>query len=108
MSKLKQIFAVAAYNFRGWRRNPRIFITFALAFILCFLLSEKAVDFAKANKTTMQVVEAFIWTFDDSNSVLLTSLLMIFLFSDMPFISSGTPYYLMRIDRKTWLTGQAL
>jgi hypothetical protein len=108
MSKLRQVCSVAIYNFRGWRRNPRVFITFALAFILCFLLSEKAVDFAKDNKTTMQAVEAFIWTFDDSNSILLTSLLMIFLFSDMPFISSGTPFYLMRIDRKTWLTGQTL
>ena len=26
---------------------------------------------------------------------------------DMPFISSATPFYLMRIDRKTWLMGQA-
>jgi len=108
MSKFRQVNSVAAYNFRQWRRNPRAFITFALAFILCFLLSDKAVNFAQDNKTTMQLVEAFIWTFDDSTSILLTSILMIFLFSDMPFISSGTPFYLMRINRKTWLTGQAL
>ena len=108
MSKFRQVCSVASYNFRGWRRNPRVIITFALAFILCFLLSDKAVNFAKDNKTTMQIVEAFIWTFDDSNSILLTSLLTIFLFSDMPFISSGTPFYLMRINRKTWLNGQVL
>ena len=99
MSKFRQVCSVASYNFRGWRRNPRVIITFALAFILCFLLSDKAVNFAQDNKTTMQLVEAFIWTFDDSTSILLTSILMIFLFSDMPFISSGTPFYLMRINR---------
>ena len=55
----------------------------------------------------MQLVEAFVWTFGDSNSILLSSLLLLLLFADMPFISSATPFYLMRIDRKTWLTGQA-
>lgn len=108
MSKIRQSFSVAAYNFRQWHKNPRIFITFALAFILCFLLSDKAVRFAKEYETTMQIVEAFVWTFGDSNSILLATLLLLLLFADMPFINSGTPFYLMRINRKTWLTGQAI
>ena len=88
--KPKQILAVTKYNFRRWHKNPRIVITFCLAFVLCFLLSDKAVKFAKEYETTMQLVEAFVWTF-----------------ADMPFISPATPFYLMRIDRKTWLMGQA-
>ncbi len=108
MFRIRQMFSVAAYNFRSWRRNPRIVITFALAFILCFLLSDKVVRFAKEYKTTMQIVEAFVWTFEDGNSVLLSSLLLILLFADMPFITTGTPLYLLRIDRKTWLAGQIL
>ena len=103
--KPKQIFAVTRYNFRRWHKNPRIVITFCLAFVLCFLLSDKAVKFAKEYDTTMQLVEAFVWTFGDSNSILLSSLLLLLLFADMPFISSATPFYLMRIDRKTWLIG---
>lgn len=106
--KPKQILAVTSYNFRQWHRNPRIVITFCLAFVLCFLLSDKAVKFAREYDTTMQLVEAFVWTFGDSNSILLSSLLLLLLFADMPFISSGTPFYLMRIDRRTWLMGQAL
>ena len=107
MKQLRQIGSVTAYNFRQWRRNPRIIITFALAFILCFLLSDKAVKFAKEYETTMQIVEAFVWTFGDSNSIMLASLLLILLFSDMPFLSAGTPYYLLRINRRTWVAGQA-
>ncbi len=106
MYKLRQALSVAGYNFRQWHKNPRVFITFALAFILCFLLSDKAVKFAREYETTMQIVEAFIWTFGDSNSILLSSLLLILLFADMPFICAGTPFYLMRIDRRTWLFGQ--
>ena len=108
MHRIKQVFSVAGYNFRGWHKNPRIFVTFGLAFVLCFLLSDKAVRFADQYQTTMQIVEPFIWTFGDSNSILLSSLLLIILFADMPFLSSGTPFYLMRINRKIWITGQAV
>ena len=51
--KPKQIFAVTKYNFRRWHKNPRIAITFCLAFVLCFLLSDKAVKFAKEYETTI-------------------------------------------------------
>jgi len=108
MKRAKQILSVTAYNFRQWHKNPRIIITFCLAFVLCFLLSDKAVQFAKEYETTMQIVEAVVWTFGDANSILLSSLLLLLLFADMPFISSGTPFYLMRIDRKTWIAGQAV
>lgn len=106
MRTIRQIMAVVVYNFRQWHRNPRIIVTFALAFILSFLLSNKAVNFAVAHQTTMQLAEPFIWTFGDSNSILLISLLLILLFTDMPFLSSGTPFFLMRINRTKWITGQ--
>jgi hypothetical protein len=106
--KVRQIASVSIYNFRHWHKNPRIIITFCLTFILCFLLSDKAVSFAKEYGATMQIVEAFVWTFGDSNSILISSLLLLLLFADMPFISNGTPFFLMRTNRKTWLTGQAV
>lgn len=106
--RIKQIMAVAGYNFRGWRGNSRIIITFCLGFILCFLLSDKAVQFAREYQTVMQILEPFVWTFGDANSILLSSLLLLLLFADMPFISSGTPFYLVRIDRKTWILGQVV
>lgn len=108
MKTIRQMLSVVSYNFRHWRKNPRIVITFALAFILCFLLSDKAVQFAKEHNTTMQAAEAFIWTFGDSDSILLVSLLLMLLFADMPFLSAGTPLYLMRMTRKAWITGQLL
>ncbi len=105
---MRQALSVAGYNFRQWHRNPRILVTFALAFILCFLLSDKAVRFAVEHNTTMQAFEAFIWTFGDSDSILLSSLLLVLLFADMPFLSSGTPFFLVRTNRRTWITGQML
>lgn len=108
MKKMKQAFTVAGYNFRHWHKNPRIILGFVLAFILCFLLTNKVLLFAQQYGTTLQLLEPFIWTFGDSASILLASLLLVFLLSDMPFLSSGTPFYLMRTSRRIWLLGQGL
>ena len=103
-----QIMTVVKNNFRSWQRNPRIYVTFGLAFVLCFLLTDKAVRFSYEYETIMQLVEPFVWTFGDSNSILLSSLLLLLLFADMPFLSPGTPFYLSRMDRKNWLIGQGI
>ena len=108
MDKCRQVLTAALYNFRRWRRNPRVFITFALAFILCFLLSDKAVKFAGEHGVTMQLAEAFVWTFGDGANLMISSLLLLLLFADMPFLETGTPFFLMRISRAVWLWGQIL
>lgn len=108
MRKVRQSWSVAMYNFRQWKKNPRIVVTFALGFILCFLLSNKAVAFAQEQGTILQLVEAFVWTFGDANNILISSLLLVLLFADMPFICEGTPFYLMRTTRAAWLWGQII
>ena len=105
---LSQVWAVVCYNFRMWRKNVRIVLTFALAFILCFLLSDKAASFAYDMNTAMQAFEPFVWTFGDANSVLLISLLLVLLFADIPFLGAGVPYYLVRMKRSTWAWGQLI
>lgn len=108
MKQIRQAFTIAGYNFRLWRRNPRIIVTFALAFVMCFLLSDKIITFAIDHNTTMQIVETFIWSFGDSNSILVSSVLLVLLFADMPFLSSGTPLYLVRTSRRAWILGQVI
>lgn len=105
---VRQVWTVASGSFSRWHRNPRIIITFGLAFVLSFLLSGKAVNFAMEYKTTMQLVEPFVWTFGDANSILLSSLLLLLLFADMPFITSATPFTLVRTSRRAWLLGQVV
>ncbi|MCL2112257.1 MAG: hypothetical protein FWH32_08475 [Clostridiales bacterium] len=105
---IRQIFTVASFNFRGWHKNPRAIMVFVLAFVLCTLLTDKAISFAHDYGTNMQIMEAFIWTFGDANSIMISSLLLILLFADMPFFSGFTPYYLVRTKRNIWLWGQVL
>lgn len=56
----------------------------------------------------MQLVEVFIWTFGDNQSILLSSLLLLLLYADMPFVTSATPFLLIRCNRKIWVLGQLL
>lgn len=108
MYNLKQSFQIAFYNFRLWKKNPRVIMTFVLAFVLCLMLSDKAVSLARSYGTSMQILEAFVWTFGDANSIMISSLLLILLFADMPFISQGTPYFLCRTKRFLWIWGQVI
>ncbi len=107
-NSINQIWQIALYNFRGWKKNPKLFITFGLGFVLCFLLTDKSVKFSYEYETIMQAVEPFVWSFGDSNSIMLASLLLILLFSDMPFLGTGIPFYLMRTTRFRWMLGQVV
>lgn len=98
--------AAVRYNFLGFFKSSRTVITFLFSVILCFLLSEKVIQVAEYYQTTMQAAEPFIWTFGDATAILLVSLLLIFLFSDLPKLGPFTPFYLMRMKKKKWLAAQ--
>lgn len=106
MCKTKQVLYIAQSNFRKWHKNPQIILCFLLAFVFCFLLSDKVMQFAQSHGTYLQGMEAFIWTFGDSQSVLAISILLLLLFSDMPNLSNEVPYFMVRTDRKVWMLGQ--
>lgn len=104
----KQIIAVAQFNFQGFFKNPKTILTLGLGFILSYLLSEKALMVANMYQSPIQMIEPFLWTFGDTSSVLLASMLLVFLFSDVPKVSPVTPFYLSRIRKWKWLVGQFL
>lgn len=106
MEAAKQTAAVVRWNFLGFFKNPRMVITFLFSFILCFFLSGRAVMVADYYESPIQALEPFIWTFGDSVSILLSSLLLILLFIDLPKLSPFTPYMLVRMKKGRWLLAQ--
>jgi hypothetical protein len=83
-------------------------MSFLLAGIISFLLTEKVMNFSLENGTSLQVFEPFIWVFGDGESILLCAMAAILLFADMPFLDGAVPYYLIRIKVKIWVIGQIL
>ena len=108
MDKLRQILITAMVNFSRWPKSPQIWLGFSLGFIACFLLSGKVVDFAGEQETLLQMFEPFIWTFGDSNSILLISLCLLLLFGDLPNLNNEAPLFLVRTSRLCWMAGQVL
>ena len=39
---------------------------------------------------------------------MLSSLLLLFFFGDMPFVNQATPYYLIRMNRREWISAQMI
>lgn len=83
-------------------------MTFLISAVVCFLLSGKVVEVTEYYGTSTQAAEPFIWTFGDAASVLLISVLLIFLFSDLPGMTAFTPFYLVRMTKRKWLVSQFL
>lgn len=93
-------------QFYGILQKPKVVLTFLLGFILCFLLSSRIMPVIQAYKSPVQMLEPFLWTFGDTTAILLSSVLLLLLFSDLPVLSAITPYYLCRTTKKRWLFGQ--
>lgn len=108
MNSIRQVWSFTKLNFLGWKKNPRIILAFVLAFVFCVMMSGKALVFAQSYDTTMQIFEPFVWAFSDGKSILLASFLLLFFFMDMPFINEATPYYMVRADRRAWVSAQIL
>lgn len=100
------IIAAVRYQFLGFFKNARIILTFLLGIVVCFLLSVRVMEIVEQYQTSIQAAEPFLWTFGDSKALLLVSLLLILLFSDIPKLSAFTPFYLMRMTKKKWLAAQ--
>ena len=105
---LRQTVLMARTLFGRWDRSPQVWMAFSLGFVACFLLSDKVTAFAQAHGTALQVLEPFIWTFGDANSVLLVSLCLLLLFADLPDLDNEVPLFLVRTSRRCWMAGQIL
>ena len=74
--------------------------TFLLEFVLSFLLTGRIMIVMETYDTPVQAIEPFLWTFGDGTAVLLSSLLLLLLFSDLPKMTPVTPYQLIRTTKK--------
>ena len=106
MDSLRQIRMAAMRGFGRWGRSPQVWLAFGLGFVACFLLSGKALRFAREQGTLLQLFEPFIWTFGDANSILLISLCLLLLFADLPNLDNEVPLFLVRTTRARWMAGQ--
>lgn len=103
---MRQVLSVIRYNFMGFFKSSKVVFSFLLGFVLCFLLTGRVMVVIEAYETPVQAAEPFLWTFGDTTAILLSSLLLLLIFSDLPKMSPASPYQLIRITKRRWLAGQ--
>ncbi|NLG37613.1 MAG: hypothetical protein GX549_06315 [Clostridiales bacterium] len=96
------------WNLRMLRRNPRLIMSLIMGFLICFLLTEKTISLSREFLTDIEIFEAFIWCFADSDSILFASLALLLLLSQIPRLDTPAAYLIFRVNRLNWLLGQAL
>ena len=89
---MKQTLGIVRYNFFGFFRNPKVIFTLFLEFVLSFLLTGRIMVVMDNYNTPVQAIEPFLWTFGDGTAVLLSSMLLLLLFSDLPKMTPVTPH----------------
>ncbi len=104
----RQAILLAGQNFSGWYRNARVWLTFSLSLVMCFMLSDQMLSRAQIYDSSVQIFEPFIWTFGDAQSIMISTILLILLFADIPFAGQTAPYCLIRTKRSIWLAGQMM
>ena len=57
---IHQIFLLTKRNFSDWDKNPRIWMTFALGFVLCLMLTNQILEQAQTFQTPVQMFEPLI------------------------------------------------
>lgn len=97
---MKQTLGIVRYNFFGFFCNPKVIFTFFLEFVLSFLLTGRIMVVMDNYNTPVQSIESFLWTFGDGTAVLLSSMLLLLPFSDLPKMTPVTPYQLIRTTKK--------
>lgn len=106
MHSLRKIFFAAFACFYKWKNDPKIWLSFGIGFVISFLLSNKVVIFSEKHNTLLQINEAFVWTFGDAKSILIMSLCLLLLFSDIPILTNDVPFMMVRMSRLLWLISQ--
>lgn len=90
------------------RKNPRLVMSLGLGFLICFLLTEKTISLSREFLTDIQIMEPFIWSFANSDSILFASLALILLLSQFPKMDASAAYLVFRTNRLNWMIGQVL
>ena len=90
------------------RKNPRLVMSLAMGFLICFLLTDKTISLSREFLTDIQIMEPFIWSFANSDSVLFASLALILLLSQFPKMDASAAYLIFRTNRLNWIIGQVL
>ena len=105
---LRQCFACAKTEYIKWICDARMVILgVLLIFIYNFAIQPLLQNAEKMNEP-LNMLEPFIAVANSGAVLMIIPLVFMTLIADFPKIDNNTVFYIMRIGRKNWLTGQII
>lgn len=105
---LRQCFACAKTEYIKWVCDARMVILgVLLIFIYNFAIQPLLQNAEKMNEP-LNMLEPFIAVANSGAVLMIIPLVFMTLIADFPKIDNNTVFYIMRIGRKNWLTGQII
>nr|MCR5481078.1 hypothetical protein [Ruminococcus sp.] len=105
---LRQCFSCAKTEYIKWVCDARMVILgVLLIFIYNFAIQPLLQNAEKMNEP-LNMLEPFIAVANSGAVLMIIPLVFMTLIADFPKIDNNTVFYIMRIGRKNWLTGQII
>lgn len=99
---------ICTYLIKDRLKNPRIYIGFLFGAALIVSPIQHLLSYAGSMKGYVNLLEPFIMVTSLREYVMLLVLGALIIFSDVPFITPGVTYLLLRVSRKQWIRGSFL
>ena len=99
---------ICTYLIKDRLKNPRIYIGFLFGAALIISPIQHFLSYAGSMKGYVNLLEPFIMVTSLREYVMLLVLGALVIFSDVPFITPGVTYLLLRVSRKQWIRGSFL
>lgn len=104
---LRQCFSCAKTEYIKWVCDAQIILGVLLIFIYNFAI-QPLLKNAEMMNEPLNVLEPFIAVANSGAVLMIIPLVFMTLIADFPKIDNNTVFYIMRIGRKNWLTGQII
>lgn len=93
---------------KSWHRNYRVIAAFLLGISMCLFNMFRYLNFAQAIGTDIHIFEGYVYCGNDIPSYIGMLLGALLLLSDAPFVTTMSPYEMLRFGRKKWVLSKII
>lgn len=106
MHKARTILRMEGHIFRSWVTTPRVYVALVMNAFVVSVISARLLAFSRFVAEPVNILEPFIISGSEASWAVFLPLGFLLLLADAPFVTSRTPYELIRVGRAQWVKAQ--
>ncbi|MCD7769462.1 MAG: hypothetical protein LUH36_05015 [Oscillospiraceae bacterium] len=105
---MREVLTVVAHKLQSWQTDLRVIAAFLLGIALCIGPVSRYMAFANVLGSSVQIFEPFIYMGSTVSMFTQIWLGVQLMMSDAPFLRERSPYEILRIGKKRWISASIL